>query len=438
MPPTLTQKSRKPRRNDKPYQKKPGPKPKKDALPASQHGHKTSAKPKEKKHRDNLTLADWMMVFAYIDEHPTSSQTDIVNHFHDRHEGALVFTQGTLSRKIKKRAELEERVNSTPTALDSKRPRVVTRPDVEEALVLWVRHMEQKGETVSGKMLVEKRKRFEERMEIPEAQRLQGEGWVQKFCRTYKLRSIKRHGEAGSVDLEAVKRERERVAKILSSFAPRDRWNMDETGLFAFAPPDRGLATEQMKGKKTEKFRITLAFACNADGSEREEPFFIGKSKMPRCFNKQSPESRGFYYRNNKNAWMTAVFFEEWLKKIDLKMQRQNRHVCLLVDNFSGHVVPYTPTNVRLEFFEPNMTSFVQPLDAGIIRCMKAHYRSAFCNRAIDLDEAGEREVYKINLLEAMLMAKAAWYKVKPETIANCWNHAKIQPTPNNEKYEIY
>lgn len=77
------------------------------------------------------------------------------------------------------------------------------------------------------------------------------------------------------------------------------------------APPDRGLATHQMSGKKQDRFRITLGFACNADGSEKLEPIIIGRSKMPRCFQKQKPEQRGFYYRSNKKAWMTGELFEE-------------------------------------------------------------------------------------------------------------------------------
>lgn len=109
-------------------------------------------------------------------------------------------------------------------------------------------------------------------------------------------------------------------------------------------------------------------------------------------------------------------------------MRKQNRHVCLLLDNFSGHTaVAYKPQNVEVVFFEPNLTAFVQPLDAGIIRCFKAHYRRGFCARALDLDDAGEREIYKIDLLEAMLMAKAAWDAVDSTTIRNCWNHTAIQ-----------
>lgn len=81
-----------------------------------------------------------------------------------------------------------------------------------------------------------------------------------------------------------------------------------------------------------------------------------------------------------------------------------------------------------MEYFEPNLTSFIQPLDAGIIRCFKAHYRCAFCLRAIELDDAGEQNIYEVNLLEAMFMARDAWRSVKAETIANCWGHTGILP----------
>lgn len=108
-------------------------------------------------------------------------------------------------------------------------------------------------------------------------------------------------------------------------------------------------------------------------------------------------------------------------------MRNQNRFIILLLDNFSGHNISYNPSNIRIEFFEPNMTSFVQPLDAGIIRTCKALYRKAFCVRAVELDEAGERDIYKINLLESIYMFQAAWKKVSSETMQNCWNHTQIQ-----------
>ena len=101
------------------------------------------------------------------------------------------------------------------------------------------------------------------------------------------------------------------MREVLASFAQKDRWNFDESSFFAFAPPDRGLAFRQMSDKKRSKFRISIGFACNADGSEKMPLFFIGKYKRPRCFKEKSPTQQGFYYRHNKKAWMTSEIFEE-------------------------------------------------------------------------------------------------------------------------------
>ena len=189
----------------------------------------TSAQPPPQTSRQNLTLADWLLVYAYIDAHPGVSQGNVVEHFQTRHEGALIFNQSTLSRKLRERPSMEARANDNPQSLSSKRPRVVTRPDVERALVLWVRDMEQRGETVSGPMLREKRKRFENKFQVPETERLLGESWVQSFCNTYKICEIRRHGEAASVNLDAVEVERLRCRQLLANYAPRNRFNMDET-----------------------------------------------------------------------------------------------------------------------------------------------------------------------------------------------------------------
>jgi Tc5 transposase DNA-binding domain len=172
---------RKPREKPAPYQRKPKQTPKKD-------GPKTSAKPITSHKRTNLTLADWLTVINFVDDHPHLSQERVVDHFQTKKEGALIFTQSALSRKLRSRAELDERSQSNPSALSAKRPRVVTQPNVERALVLWINHMMEKGETVSGPMLCEKRKRFEELFKVPDDQRLRGDGWVSSFCKTYKLK----------------------------------------------------------------------------------------------------------------------------------------------------------------------------------------------------------------------------------------------------------
>ena len=108
-------------------------------------------------------------------------------------------------------------------------------------------------------------------------------------------------------------------------------------------------------------------------------------------------------------------------------MHTENCQICLLIDNFSGHNISYEPHNIQLEYFELNMTSFMQPLDAGVIQCSKAHYQHAFWICALDLDDAGERDIYKVNLLEAMLMVKESWDAIESSTIKHCWDHTEIQ-----------
>ena len=107
--------------------------------------------------------------------------------------------------------------------------------------------------------------------------------------------------------------EQAQIKEFLARFQPEDQWNMDESALFAFNPPDCSLSQKQMSGKQANKFQITLAFACNSDGSEKKDLFFIGKLKKPQCFGWQGPIAHGFYYHANKTAWMTGALFEEWV-----------------------------------------------------------------------------------------------------------------------------
>ena len=79
-------------------------------------------------------------------------------------------------------------MSETLNALSSKQPHVVMHPDVEKALFLWVKHMEEKGESVNGPMLIAKHQKFEDHFNVPDNERLHGESCVTPFCRTYKIK----------------------------------------------------------------------------------------------------------------------------------------------------------------------------------------------------------------------------------------------------------
>ncbi len=85
-----------------------------------------------------------------------------------------------------------------------------------------------------------------------------------------------------------------------------------------------GLTKEITPGVKGVKNRLTYSMCGNADGSNILPPFVIGKSAMPRAFNKKTGAQLGFRYRSNAKAWMTSAFFEEWLQEWNKKLRHHN------------------------------------------------------------------------------------------------------------------
>ena len=128
--------------------------------------------------------------------------------------------------------------------------------------------------------------------------------------------------------------------------------------------------------------RITIALTSKADGSEKFTPWVIGKSENPRCLSKINRRNLRIEYRFNKTKWMTGLICEEYLRWLNNKKVAQQRHVLLLMDNFSGHELSVHLiggqqglSNVRIEWPPPNTTWEWQPMDQGIIATFKLQYR---------------------------------------------------------------
>jgi hypothetical protein len=79
-----------------------------------------------------------------------------------------------------------------------------------------------------------------------------------------------------------------------------------------------------------------------------------------------------------------------------------------------------------------NLTAWIQPLDTGIICCVKAHYWQEQCCWALDQD-AGEEDIWVMDQLEAMCLMDCAWDNITVDTIVNCWGHTKILPSPKEQ-----
>ena len=63
-------------------------------------------------------------------------------------------------------------------------------------------------------------------------------------------------------------------------------WNLDETGCYWRALPEKGFGEKgkECKGGKKAKQRVTIAFVVNAAGESEVKPIVIWKLENPRCF----------------------------------------------------------------------------------------------------------------------------------------------------------
>ncbi|OAD76749.1 hypothetical protein PHYBLDRAFT_109106, partial [Phycomyces blakesleeanus NRRL 1555(-)] len=189
------------------------------------------------------------------------------------------------------------------------------------------------------------------------------------------------YGETGSTDIESLQIDKAAIKEKIKAYSTCDIYNFDETALFYAAPSRTTISRQKFSGWKENKKRLTVGLLCNANGTDKwSDILMIGHARRPNCFNKnnkkQEAVDHGFsMYYYNSNVWMTQSIFHVFLCHYDHSMKAQNRKVLLILDNFSGHIVDYAPTNVELLFLPPNTTSHLQPLDGGIIQAFKTYFK---------------------------------------------------------------
>jgi len=188
--------------------------------------------------------------------------------------------------------------------------------------------------------------------------------------------------------------------------------------------PDTTLASHPVVGKKKSKDRITVLLTCSADG-EKMDPWVIGKSRQPRCFQGVVKE------RNSTKAWMVSSIWRQFLTWFDNQVKKES---VLLIDNCPAHDLPedLILRRTRVFFLPPNTTSILQPCVAGVIKTTKALYRKELVRAQLQsLDEG--KGVFQPDVKDGIYMISRAWRSITPEAIRNCWSHTKILPRDTEE-----
>jgi hypothetical protein len=310
--------------------------------------------------------------------------------------------------------------------------RIVADPDftfLDTRIAERVDDMDDCLETVSDMLIILAAEDIADELKIdPSARPSFSSGWLQKFKLRWGYARRRKHGEAGSVDAQAALDGRAKMINLTRQYEKKDVFNMDETSFFYRSESLWTVSRKStVSGRKQSKVRMTLALAANADGSEKLPPYFIGTAVVPHALRgRDVSDELGVTYTSTRKGWMTSSRFIEWLQALDIDMRRQGRQILLLVDNASPHVRPTIPmTNVRLEFLPPNTTSVLQPLDQGVIACVKRGFTRVKARRAYVAFKENRR-LEQVSVYDAMQWANEAWGSVTAETISNCWQHAGI------------
>ncbi|KAL3676039.1 hypothetical protein R1sor_025987 [Riccia sorocarpa] len=339
----------------------------------------------------------------------------------------------TISRILKRKSELLASQGST----HMKRYRKPECPDLERILFVWFLTMQEGNVTMSDEMLIEKARMLHNTvLHETEKEILFSNGWFQDFKRRNGISAYVRHGESASAEVTAdVLDQVEGLKALISGYEPEDIFNMDETRLFFQLEPNRTLATRSIAGTKKPKARLSIALTANMTGTWKLPPFIVYKYLKPHAFTRRGirrPENLGILWSANAKPWMTIKLFERFLLDFEKRLKKAGRRkVLLLVDNFSGDKMVSIREQIhiiRVEFLPPNVTAIYQPMDAGIIRAFKTHYRKRLIHFKLDCLQADQS--FDIDVYTALLMIEKAWrIDVSSKTVRKCWVHSKLVST---------
>ena len=152
------------------------------------------------------------------------------------------------------------------------------------------------------------------------------------------MKQLRICGESGDVQGETVQYWKERLPEIVQGYRSEDVWNMDESGIFWRALPDRGFGqkSKSCKGGKKSKQRITVAFFVSASG-HKEKPVVIWTSENPRCLQRFNKLCLPVSYYSQPKAWMTGEILDDILSKLNRRLTTTNRNILLLMDKAGCH-----------------------------------------------------------------------------------------------------
>ncbi|XP_042913329.1 tigger transposable element-derived protein 4-like, partial [Parasteatoda tepidariorum] len=217
----------------------------------------------------------------------------------------------------------------------SKRAKTCAFPDVEAAFLKWFETHRSKNIPLREVLLKEKAMDFARLLNVTGFN--VSTGLLDKFKDRNNIVFRTLHGQAKDVPDETCENWRKSLPHLLQSYAPKDVFNLEETGLFFECMPCKAIMfrSEKCSGGKLSKEWLTILVGTNANGTEKLPLMVIGKAKKPRC--SKNVKSLSVEYHANPKTWITLNLYKTYIRKLDSKFFNQNRNLLLILHNCTAH-----------------------------------------------------------------------------------------------------
>jgi hypothetical protein len=322
-------------------------------------------------------------------------------------------SQATIAVLLKKRDELKA-ATVRPQTRTIRSPR---HPQLEDALLLWVRHLQSKKVAFTGENIRLKAAALATHLGLTTTLNF-STGWMSGFVSRHNLVLARAHKK------KQTDNDDEPARATVKHYEPRNVFALYETALVFNDLPFDG---DHDAHAGPDRDRVCVGLAVNADASEKLAPLVVTTCRRRK---KLGGVADTFY---NVDSNMTARIFEQWLYKLNQRMAAAHRKIILVVKAEPSHF-PIQLTHVRLVVLPSAAPVLLHPLEGSVAKCFKALYRKTHLSFAVDQAEDGRASrVLDVSLSRALIWIKQAWLDVPVDLIRSGWTRTGLIAAARDE-----
>lgn len=312
---------------------------------------------------------------------------------------------------------------------------------LEEKLLEWYNENRQQGLHISGPMISARAQELHKELGYSD-NFTASNGWLDRFkirngIKLCGLREVKSESDVTAV--APFKAELESLAQWYN-LTLEQVYNADETDLFWKMLPNPDADSNEVKASvRAYRERMTVLACANATGTHKLPLVCVGRGKRSRTFTSTEVKTLPVQYYSQETAWVDHEIFRNWFHTQFVPTTRHHLRymglpetALLLIDRSPSH-----PSDQFLrsedgfffvQYFPAKVKCLIQPMEQGIIRDMKRHYRRELLTELIQKNSTISEFHKNLTIKDAIRGIAHGWESISEETIRRCFT--KLFPGP--------